>query len=1133
MWQKMKLLFSPPVFEDADETQTARLLNGILWGIIGTLLILSPFLALSNISVNSQWLSIGINGFILFCLLGLVFILRRGYVQWISYILVGIIFVGMLPFYFVGDNLILLAIEHVALIAVAVLLLNVSGLTWLGIASVLVYSIGILAHLSGWIGTHTMTSAEFWNATIALFAMGTIIIINRFALQGLHQNILRTRRSEARARALLEAVPDLMFRVDQNGVFLDYQVNDDHTLLMPSEKFMGKSVREVLPMVADEAQNAIQKTLASTTVETMEYQLNLKDETRYFEARFVKSDLSEVTVIIRDMTEQKRAENLHKQQDARLQTYLNESPITIYFLDLATYTPTLFNRESFCGYTEEELSVPGSIKYAVHPDDLDVLNTHWNNILTGETVRSVANYRVKHKNGHWEWIEERKSVVASDEEGHPKEVLVMLSVITEHKQQENEIRQLNSELEKRVEARTAELAISNEALRQSEFRYQTVTELISEYAYSAYINPVGYPVHDWLTPSVEKVTGYSPTEFFTNGGWYAILHPDDRAHDESLYKILLQGHPISGEVRIITKSGAIRWVRTSARPEMDAEGKTVRLIGVVTDIHDRKNIELALRDSDTKLRTVFDLLPVGVAILSADKNVYSMNPALERILELDRIGLIEGQYIERQYFRADGAPMPEDEFASARALAEKRPIYDVETGIMKEDATLIWTNVSAAPLPDGGAVVVTSDITARKKAELHQNILYETLHRIGAYLTPAEVLTTAVNTISHLNDWMSVAISTPNPDGVTWTTRAGAGPMVGRFGKARSMEQGIIGRAFRTSKTQYVEDVLLDSDYFLGDGQTTQPRCELAVPIKNRERLLGVLNLESNVPNKFSTEELTLAESLADVIGLALDNAFLYVSLQNELAEREQAEIRLKALNAELARSNTDLERFAYAVSHDLQEPLRQVTQFSQLLSRMYHEKLDDDADEMIDFIVDGAGRMNTMVKGLLDYSRLGRSNQAFALLDINVVLERTLNNLKLTLEESSSQVTSETLPTAIGNEVLLSMLFQNLITNALKFRGVAAPHIHISAKQIVGSLGNSEWIVSVEDNGIGISPEYFDRIFVIFQRLHTREEYPGTGIGLALCKRIVELHGGRIWVESKEGEGSTFFFSLPAESKG
>jgi len=230
-----------------------------------------------------------------------------------------------------------------------------------------------------------------------------------------------------------------------------------------------------------------------------------------------------------------------------------------------------------------------------------------------------------------------------------------------------------------------------------------------------------------------------------------------------------------------------------------------------------------------------------------------------------------------------------------------------------------------------------------------------------------------------------------------------------------------------------------------------------------------------------------------------------------------------RRVEEELASSNKELEHFAYVASHDLQEPLRMVSSYTQLLEKRYKGKLDADADEFIRYVVDGASRMQGMINALLAYSRVGRQGKAFEPTDCNVILDNALTNLEVAITESKAEVTHDPLPTVVADAAQLTEVFQNLISNGIKFHGEDLPRIHVGAEQ-----KEDRWLFSVRDNGIGIDPQYHDRLFAIFQRLHSKTEYPGTGIGLALCKRVVELHGGRIWVESEVGKGSTFYFTIP-----
>lgn len=250
------------------------------------------------------------------------------------------------------------------------------------------------------------------------------------------------------------------------------------------------------------------------------------------------------------------------------------------------------------------------------------------------------------------------------------------------------------------------------------------------------------------------------------------------------------------------------------------------------------------------------------------------------------------------------------------------------------------------------------------------------------------------------------------------------------------------------------------------------------------------------------------------------------LSSGEDITERQRAEAKLQRTMAELERSNAELEQFANIISHDLQEPLRMVTGYIQLLARRYAGKLGEDADDFITYAVDGAERMQQLINDLLAYSRVGTQGMAFEPTDCETVLDNTLANLEVAIEESRAVVTHDPLPTVIADVSQLTQLFQNLIGNAIKFHCDDQPRIHVSTEQ-----NANEWIFSVRDNGIGIDPKHAERIFLVFQRLHTRQEYAGTGIGLAICQKIVARHGGRIWVESQPGKGSTFYFTMPTRS--
>jgi hypothetical protein len=346
-----------------------------------------------------------------------------------------------------------------------------------------------------------------------------------------------------------------------------------------------------------------------------------------------------------------------------------------------------------------------------------------------------------------------------------------------------------------------------------------------------------------------------------------------------------------------------------------------------------------------------------------------------------------------------------------------------------------------------------------------------------------------------------------------------------------------------------------------------QVRANLVVPIllniiqeeksPSSPHLWGLLIAhECSSARKWQPEEINFLQQLGTQVAIAIQQATLLAELQKtnqalkkEIGERQQAEIALKeaktelelrvrertaqllkaneklqGLNNQLIKSNQELEQFAYIASHDLREPLRMVTSFTELLGKRYSNQLGAEGQKIINFAIEGATRMEALINDLLSYSRLGTRKEPFQTIDCEEVLDITLSNLQVAIAETNTQIIRDSLPIVRGDRAQLVQLFQNLIDNAIKYRSQQPPVIEIQAES-----QQNQWLFSIKDNGIGIAPQYFRRIFKIFQRLHTRDEYPGTGIGLAICQKIVEQHGGKIWVESELEKGATFYFSLPA----
>ncbi|MFD6280388.1 ATP-binding protein [Streptomyces sp. NPDC060209] len=346
-------------------------------------------------------------------------------------------------------------------------------------------------------------------------------------------------------------------------------------------------------------------------------------------------------------------------------------------------------------------------------------------------------------------------------------------------------------------------------------------------------------------------------------------------------------------------------------------------------------------------------------------------------------------------------------------------------------------------------------------------------------------------------------------------------------------------RLLYTTQQNHLDDARDTARAELDDARTTRDRVLIALVIgfvlavvslslllhRMVGRPLDALTAASNKVRSGAFSGKIDVRGPSDVRAVAAAAEDMRRRLVAELAETQERETLLAEQTTELRRSNSELEQFAYVASHDLQEPLRKVASFCQLLDKRYGSELDDRGRQYIDFAVDGAKRMQVLINDLLTFSRVGRVQQSWKPVDLDAALDRALNNLTLAVEESGAVVVrEEPLPELLGDSTSLTMVWQNLIGNAVKFRRTDVP-----CRITVGCVREGEdWHLTVADNGIGIAPEFADKVFIIFQRLHARDEYEGTGIGLSLCRKIIEFHGGRIWLDPEPAEGTLIHFTLP-----
>ena len=321
--------------------------------------------------------------------------------------------------------------------------------------------------------------------------------------------------------------------------------------------------------------------------------------------------------------------------------------------------------------------------------------------------------------------------------------------------------------------------------------------------------------------------------------------------------------------------------------------------------------------------------------------------------------------------------------------------------------------------------------------------------------------------------------------------------------------ESVSGKAFLDGQPVVVDDYITHPDS-IASGISQGVRSAVVLPVKGSEGIVGVLDVVSRETGYFTPERVRFLTAVGSGLGLLLENARLYETLERHAEE--------------LTRSNTELEQFAYVASHDLQEPLRMVTSYVEILADEYQDKLDDNADRYIGYAVDGAKRMKALIDDLLAYSRLSSGGNKFENTDCNHVVDRVVEALNASITETGASCNSGSLPTVKGDGMQLHQLFQNLISNGIKFRSHETPRIDVSAQR-----EGEHWLFAIKDNGIGIAPRHHEQIFQMFQRLHHRGEYPGTGVGLAVSAKIVQRHGGTIWVDSDEGKGTTVYFTIPA----
>ncbi len=571
-----------------------------------------------------------------------------------------------------------------------------------------------------------------------------------------------------------------------------------------------------------------------------------------------------------------------------------------------------------------------------------------------------------------------------------------------------------------------------------------------------------------------KLVGYDTREECL-ADYIALEHyVDFNLREEMLEEIRINNEIKDFEIQVTKRDGTPFWASISARTDL----KENRLEGAAIDITARKKAEQKLKESEEKYRSILKRIKESYFEVDLRGNYTFFNNSLVEVLGYSKdelLGLNFGRLMDKENKRKVFKV-----FNEVYNSSKEKENFQFE--VMKKNGEIIAaeTSIYLKYDQDGNKIGfggIVRDITDRKKAE---KALKESEARFKGIFESKMIGTffwDANGDITNANDVYLEMVGYSKDEVLSGTVRW----------------KDLTPPEYTDLDNKALEEI------------TTK----------------GVMTpIEKEYIRKNGSRFPIL------IGGSALPGSTLGgVSFALDITERKKGEQIIKNLLEKLRRINIELEQFAYVASHDLKEPLRMILSFARLLARHYKGKVDEDADDFIDFIVAGAMRMQKLINALLSYSQIGRSDKQFRLIDVDIVLKEVIANLRHLIEESNTIITIDPLPKLVANEVEFIQLFQNLISNAIKFHGESPPLIHVSVK-----LQKKQWIFSVRDNGIGIDSKDYKRIFIIFQRLRTKYEYEGTGIGLSICKKILEHHKGKIWVESEVGKGSTFYFSIPKE---
>ncbi|MCE3280026.1 MAG: sensory transduction histidine kinase [Bacteroidetes bacterium] len=628
-----------------------------------------------------------------------------------------------------------------------------------------------------------------------------------------------------------------------------------------------------------------------------------------------------------------------------------------------------------------------------------------------------------------------------------------------------------------------ELKIRIQKLQESEERFRLLVESVKDYAIFR-VSATGH-IASW-NAGAQNIKGYSADEII--GKHISVFYnPEEveRGEPEQNLQMARENGRYEREGLRVKKGGKKFWAELVLTALYDNNKNVVGFVEVARDITSRKLAADQLRESEQQLQSIIKNAPDAVIVMDSKSRILKWNPKAEEIFGWSAEEVIDKpfhEFIIPERYREKHKQGIQHFIETGEGPLLNRTI-EIQALNKQGKEFSVSLSISSPILVNGDYIFIAfiKDITERKRAESRLKASENFLDSVVENL-PNMLFVKDAETLRFVK-----------------VNRAGE-ELLGYS------QEDLVGKNDYDFFPKKQADFFIQKDRLVLESGKLEDVSEELVNTKYK----GVRTLE--------TKKIPIYDENGKPKYL--------LGISNDITDRKRTETELKLKSEELTRSNAELEQFAYVASHDLQEPLRMVTSYVQLLEKRYKGKLDEDANEFIAFAVDGSNRMRTLIQSLLEYSRVNRI-KPFEKIDLNNLMEIVLHDMRDSIKSTNAIVKVNELPEIVGDHILIGQLFQNLISNALKFKGEKDPEIIIS-----GERKDNEFLFSVKDNGIGINKEYSQKIFVIFQRLHTKDKYPGTGIGLAICKKIVERHGGEIWMDSEPGEGSTFYFTIKTNLK-